>query len=148
MCATIIGWFSVDDDDNKNCSCSIPLIANNSSSSYISATEIPLPEDTMEDDSNCLSAMERELGLQCQSLNNICNQLIMLIALSGGVDPHVEAPPAVANAVVASLNPPNTTTNWLKPATPSEFTGGRMKGHVFLKSCNLYIGLASIWKSS
>jgi len=40
----------------------------------------------MEDDSNCLSAVERELGLQCQSLNDIHNQLMMLIALSGGVN--------------------------------------------------------------
>jgi len=35
--------------------------------------------------------------------------------LSGGVNPSVEAPPTVANAVVALLNPPNTTTHQLKP---------------------------------
>jgi len=57
----------------------------------------------MEDDSDHLGAMERELGLQCQSLNDICDQLIMLIALSGGVNPHVEAPPAVTHVV--PLNP-------------------------------------------
>ena len=55
----------------------------------------------MEDNSDRLGAMERELGLQHQSLNDIHDQLIMLIALSGGVNPSVEAPPAVANAVVA-----------------------------------------------
>jgi len=109
--ATIIGRFGVDNDNNKNCSCSTPSVAHNSPSSYISATEIPLPEDTMEDDSNRLSAMERELGLQRQSLNDICDQLIMLITLSGAVNPGVEAPPAVTNAVVAPLNPPNTTTH-------------------------------------
>ena len=43
-------------------------------------------------------------------INDICNQMIMLITLSGGVNPGVEAPPAVANAVVAPLNPLNTTT--------------------------------------
>jgi len=96
----------------------------------------------MEDDSDHLGAMERELGLQHQSLNNIHDQLIMLIILSGGVNPSVEAPPAVANAVVAPLNPLNTTTHQLKPATPSEFTGDCMKGHAFLNSCKLYIGLA------
>jgi len=96
----------------------------------------------MEDDSNHLGAMERELGSQWQSLNNICNQLITLIMLSGGVNPSVEAPPAVANAVVAPLNPPNTTTHQLKPATPSEFTGDCMKGCAFFNSCDLYIGLA------
>jgi len=63
----------------------------------------------MEDNSDRLGAMERELGLQCQSLNDIHDQLITLIALSGGVNRGVEAPPAVANAVVAPLNPPNTT---------------------------------------
>jgi len=70
----------------------------------------PLPEDAMEDDSDRLGAMERELGLQHQSLNNICDQLLMLITLSGEANPSVEAPPAVANAVVAPLNPLNTTT--------------------------------------
>jgi len=95
----------------ENCSCSTPSVAHDSPSSYISATEIPLPEDAMEDNSDHLSAMERELGLQCQSLNDICDQLIMLIALSGGVNPGVEAPPAVANAVVAPLNSLNTTTH-------------------------------------
>jgi len=109
---------------------------------YISATKIPLPEDAMEDDSNCLGTMGRELGLQHQSLNNIRNQLITLITLSRGVNPRVEAPPAVANAVVAPLNPPNTSIHRLKPATPSEFTGDCTKGHAFLNSCNLYIGLA------
>jgi len=113
---------------------------NNSPSSYISATEIP--EDTMEDDSNRLSAMERELGSQHQSLNDIRNQLIMLIALSGGVNPGVEAPPAVTNVVVAPLNPLNTTTHQLKPVTPSEFTGDCTKRRAFLNSCNLYIGLS------
>jgi len=60
------------------------------------------------------------------------------------VNPHVEAPPAVANAVVAPLNPLNTTTttHQLKPVTPSEFTGDHTKGCAFLNSCNLYIGLA------
>ena len=82
-----------------------------SPSSYISTTEIPLPEDAMEDDSNHLSAMERELGSQCQSLNDICDQLITLIALNGGVNHGVEVPPAVANTVVAPLNPLNTTTH-------------------------------------
>jgi len=63
----------------------------------------------MEDNSDCLSAMETELGSQCQSLNDIHNQLMMmLITLSGGVNPHVEAPPAVTNAVVAPPNPLNT----------------------------------------
>jgi len=96
----------------------------------------------MEDDSNCLGTMEMELGSQCQSLNNICDQLITLIALSGGVNPSTEAPPAVTNAVVTPLNPLNTTTHRLKPATPSEFTGDCTKGCVFLNSCDLYIGLA------
>jgi len=88
--------------------------------------------------------MERKLGLQHQSLNDIQDQLIMLITLSGRVDPHVEAPPAVANAVVAPLNPPNTTIHCLRPATPSEFTGDCMKGCAFLNSCDLHIGLAPI----
>ena len=110
MHATIIGQFGVDNDDDKNHSHSTPSVAHDSPSSCISATKIPLPEDTMEDDSNCIGALERELGLQCQSLNNICNQLITLIVLSGGVNPGVEAPPAVENAMVAPLNPPNTTT--------------------------------------
>ena len=108
MCATIIGQLSVDNTNNKNCSHSTPSVTHNSPSSYISATEIPLPEDAMEDDSNCLCGMERELGSQCQSLNDICNQLIMLIVLSGGVNPGVEAPPAAANSVVAPLNPLST----------------------------------------
>ena len=91
MRPTTIGRFSIDDDDDENCSHSTPSVAHDSPSSYISATEIPLPEDTMEDDSDCLSAMERELGSQHQSLNNIRNQLITLITLSGGVNPGVEA---------------------------------------------------------
>jgi len=140
MCTTIIGRFGVNNDNHKNRSHSTPSAAHDSPSSYISATEIPLPEDAMEDD-NCLSAMERELGSQHQSLNDICDQLITLIALSGGVNPRVEAPPAVANAVVAPLNPLNTNTHRLKPATPSEFTGDHTKGCAFLNSCDLYIGL-------
>ena len=97
----------------------------------------------MEDDSNRLSAMERELGSQRQSLNDIHDQLMTLIALSGGVNRSVEAPPAVTNAVVTPLNPPNTTTtHQLKPATPSEFIGNHTKGCAFLNSCDLYIGLA------
>jgi len=87
VCATIIGRFSVDDNDDENRSHSTPSVIHNSPSSYISATEIPLPEDAMEDDSDHLSAMERELGSQHQSLNDIHDQLIMLIALSGGVNP-------------------------------------------------------------
>jgi len=86
--------------------------------------------------------MERELDLQHQSLNNIRNQLITLIVLSGGVNSGVEAPPAVTNAVVAPLNPPNTTTHQLRPVTPSEFIGDHTKGCAFLNSCDLYIGLA------
>jgi len=66
----------------------------------------------------------------------------MLITLSVGANPHVEAPPAVANAVVAPLNPLNTITHWLKSATPSEFLGDHVKGHAFLNWCDLYIGLA------
>jgi len=142
MHATIIGRFGVDNDDDKNHSRSTPSVAHDSPSSYISATDIPLPEDAMEDNSDRLGAMERELGLQRQSLNNIHDQLITLIALSGGVNRDVEAPPAVANAVVTPLNPPNTTTHRLKPVTPSEFTGDRTKGCAFLNSCDLYIGLA------
>jgi len=142
MRATTIGQFGVDDDINENHSRSTPSVTHDSPSSYISATEIPLPEDAMEDDSDHLSAMERELGSQCQSLNNICDQLIMLITLSEGVNHSVEAPPAIANAVVAPLNPPNTSTHRLKPATSSEFTGDHTKGHAFLNSCDLYIGLA------
>jgi len=142
MHTTIIGRFGVDNNDNKNPSHSTPSVTHDSPFSYISATNIPLPEDTMEDDSNCLGAMERELGSQCQSLNNICNQLIILIMLSRGVNPGVEAPPAVANAVVTPLNPPNTTTHRLKPVTPSEFIGDHTKGRAFLNSCDLYIGLA------
>jgi len=135
MHATIIGQFGVDDDDDENHSHSTPSVAHNSPSSYISATKIPLPEDAMENDSNHLGAIERELCLQCQSLNNICNQLIMLIMLSGGVNPGIDAPPAVANAVVAPLNPLNTTTTHrLKPVTPSEFTGDCTKRHAFLNS--------------
>ena len=65
----------------------------------------------MEDNSDHLSAMERELGSQLQSLNDIHDQLIMLIMLSRGVNPSVETPPAVANAVVTPLNPLNTTTH-------------------------------------
>jgi len=140
--ATIIGQFGVDNNNDENHSYSTPLVAHDSPPSYISATEIPLPEDTMEDNSDCLGAMERELGSQHQSLNNICDQLIMLIALSGGVNPGVEAPPAVTNSVVAPLNPLNTTTHRLKPVTLSEFTGDCMKGCAFLNSCDLYIGLA------
>jgi len=83
----------------------------------------------MEDGSNHLGAVERELSLQCQSLNDIHNQLMTLIALSGGVNPHVEAPPAVTNAVVAPLNPLGTTTHQLKPVTPSEFLRDHMRGH-------------------
>jgi len=60
----------------------------------------------MEDDSDCLGAMERELGSQCKSLNDIHDQLIMLITLSGGVNPGIEAPPAVSNAVVAPPQSP------------------------------------------
>jgi len=142
MRATIIGRFGVDDNNNENRSRSTPSVAHDSPSSYISATKIPLPEDAMEDDSNRLGAMERELGSQRQSLNDICDQLITLIALNGGVNHGVEAPPAVTNAVVAPLNPPTTTTHQLKPATPCEFTGDRTKGCAFLNSCDLYIGLA------
>jgi len=71
MRTTIIGQFGVDDDNNENCSHSTPSVAHDSPSSYISATEIPLPEDAMEDNSDHLGAMERELGSQCQSLNDI-----------------------------------------------------------------------------
>jgi len=66
----------------------------------------------------------------------------MLVTLSRGVNLGVEAPPAVANAVVAPFNPLNTTTHQLKPVTPSELTGDHTKGCAFLNSCNLYIGLA------
>ena len=84
MHATIIGQFGVD-DDNENCSHSTPSVTHDYPSSYISATKIPLLEDAMEDDGDRLGAMERELGSQCQSLNDIHNQLITLIVLSGGV---------------------------------------------------------------
>ena len=77
MRTTTIGRFGVDDDDDENRSCSTPSVAYDSPSSYISATKIPLPEDAMEDDSNCLGAMERELGSQCQSLNDD----VLLVAL-------------------------------------------------------------------
>jgi len=66
MCAIIIGRFGVDNNDNENHSHSTPSVTHDSPSSYISTTEIPLPEDAMEDNSDRLSAMERELGLQCQ----------------------------------------------------------------------------------
>ena len=91
MRTTIIGQFSVDNDDNENCSHSTPSVTHDSPSSYISATKIPLPQDTMEDNSDCLSAMERELGLQHQSLNDIHDQLIMLIVSSRGgpYNPHL-----------------------------------------------------------
>ena len=71
--ATIIGQFGVDNNNDENCSCSTPSVTHDSPSSYISATKIPLPEDAMEDHSDHLGAMERELGSQCQSLNGIRN---------------------------------------------------------------------------
>jgi len=77
VCATTIGQFGIDNNNNKNHSCSTPSVAHDSPSSYISATKIPLPGDTMEDDSDRLSAMKRELGLQCQSLNDD----VLLVAL-------------------------------------------------------------------
>jgi len=97
----------------------------------------------MEDNSNHLSTLERELSLQCQSLDDICDQLITLIALSGGANPHTEVPLAVANVTEPSPSPLHTTnTHRLKPATPNEFTGNHTKGHAFPNSCDLYIGLA------
>ena len=89
----------------------------------------------MEDDSDHLGAMERELGSQCQSLNNIHNQLIMLVELSRGVNLGVEG-------LGQQGFYHHTTTHRLKPVTPSEFTGDRTKGRAFLNSCDLYIGLA------
>jgi len=94
-----------------------------------------LPEDTMEDNSDRLSAMERELGSQCQSLNDICNQLITLIALSGGVNCSLEAP---LQSQMLWLHP--SIPRILLPIASSlqllvRFTGDHTKGHAFLKSC-------------
>jgi len=78
----------------------------------------------MEDNSDRLSAMERELGSQRQSLNNIHNQLITLIALSGGVNRDCRGTTCSRKCCGHTPQSPQILLpHRLKPVTPSEFTG-------------------------
>ena len=99
----------------------------------------------MQDDGNRFDAIENELGAQCQSLNDICEQLLQIIALVNTANPvavPASTPPVITNTPITSPNPPNTSTHRLKPASPSKFAGDHAKGRAFLNSCDLYIGLA------
>jgi len=98
--------------------------------------KVPLPEDAMEDDSDCLSAMGKGAWFTTpipkqypQSVDNAyCIEWRSESKCRGTTC-------SLANAVVAPLNPLNTTTHRLKLATPSEFTGDCTKGCAFLNSC-------------
>ena len=99
----------------------------------------------MQDDGDRFDAIENELGAQRQSLNDIREQLLQIIALVNTANPvavPASTPPEITNSPVTSPNLPNTSTHRLKPASPSEFTGDRVRGRAFLNSCDLYIGLA------
>ena len=85
----------------------------------------------MQDDGDRFDAIENELGAQRQSLNDIREQLLQIIALVNTANPvavPASTPPVIMNTPIASPNPPNTSTHRLKPASPSKFAGDRTKG--------------------
>ena len=80
--ATIIGRFRLGDDDDENRSQASQSDALDSPSSYLSAADIPLPDDVMQSDPEPhgrLEVIEGELSAQRLSLENIHDQLGQLL---------------------------------------------------------------------
>ena len=80
-CATIIGRFGLGDDD-ENRSQASQSDAPDSPSSYLSAADIPLPDDIMQSDPEPhgrLNIIEGELNAQRLSLESIRDQLGQLL---------------------------------------------------------------------
>ena len=80
--ATIIGRFRLGDDDDENRSQASQSDALDSPSSYLSAADIPLPDDVMQSDPKShsrLDVVESELSAQRLSLENIRDQLGQLL---------------------------------------------------------------------
>jgi hypothetical protein len=145
-CATIIGRFGLGDDDDENRSQASQSDAPDSPSSYLSAADIPLPDDVMQSEPEPhgrLDVIEGELTAQRLSLENIRDQLGQLLHRLNTPTPLVNpAPNPIPPPITSHTSSTNSGSHRLKPASPSEFFGERSKGRAFLNSCDLYIGLA------
>ena len=144
--ATIIGRFGLGDDDDENRSQASHSDALDSPSSYLSAADIPLPDDVMQSNPEPhgrLEVIEGELSAQRLSLENIRDQLGQLLHRLNTPIPGVNpAPIPIPPPITSHTSSSNSGSHRLKPASPSEFFGERSKGCAFLNSCDLYIRLA------
>ena len=77
---------------------------------------------------------EKQLQTEAQVVDIQSKLTQILSALTGN-----NAPPVVAPIPMASATPVHS--NRLKPATPSEFDGSRLRGRTFLNSCETYYRL-------
>jgi hypothetical protein len=122
---TNIGRFGLGNNDNENHSEASQSDACNCPSSYLSAADIPLPDDIMQSDHEPhghLNAIEGELNTQRLSLKNIRNQLGQLLHQLNTPTPavaraNIPPPPMIAPQTSRSTS----GSHRLKPASLSEF---------------------------
>ena len=90
-----------------------------------------------------LFKVREQARAQQNTLDDIFQLLQCLPALE---DSHIPRDPTAASRVPIPVTPTSDSTPhaWacgLKPASPNEFDGDRLKGRAFLNSCRLYIAL-------
>ena len=84
---------------------------------------------------------------QARAQQNTLDDILRLLQRLPTVeDSHIPGDPTAASRVPIPATPtsdstPHARARGLKPATPNEFDGDRLKGRAFLNSCRLYITL-------
>ena len=96
-----------------------------------------------------LSEAREQARVQQNTLDDILQLLwrLLIAELEGPRNPNqIPGAPATTPRVPTSMtlvpdSSPHVRARGLKPATPNEFDGDRLKGQAFLNSCRLYIAL-------
>jgi hypothetical protein len=100
------------------------------------------PEDCVSRLESGLSKAREQARVQQNTLDHIL-QLLQQLPISGVLQAPQDPPTALPAPTVAALAAPTLCepAHGLKPTTPNNFDGDRLKGRAFLNSCRLYISL-------
>jgi hypothetical protein len=100
------------------------------------------PEDRVSRLESRLSEAREQARVQQNTLDYIL-QLLQQLQISGVLQAPQNPPTALPAPTVAALAAPThcEPARGLKPVTPNDFDGDRLKGWAFLNSCRLYISL-------
>jgi Retrotransposon gag protein len=146
LCAPItIAKYGIDQSDSESSPSPLHTAPNTPSSSKRNSDDpekTPMdtePEDRVSKLESGLSEAREQARAQQNTLDHIL-QLLQGLQISGAPRDPPPAPSAPGPAAPATSALQRASCR-LKPATPNDFDGDRLKGQAFLNSCRLYISL-------